>query len=257
MTMKFNMIEETWLIAMCNDKFALNYKKRIWEKEREREHVKWIFMEERSSCSSSGSTEVQLGPWTCTLKATSHMRLRARDHYTSSTLIGGNGGVSPSTLHTTLEGPTEYVNARWCKVYMDSYLTSNATSPCFMPHGHLDYLQKPPLGGRPNTKPRDHHGTPNDHHSWFILFYHGWAPAWINIHQNSIWLRAWSHMTSHYTWGSVTTLHDFGGVLGQPLDTFFWALTNSWSRLLACVWSGPKVCGCYSIFIFYILQLLF
>jgi hypothetical protein len=27
-------------------------------------------------------------------------------------------------------------------------------------HGHLEYFQKPPLGGRPNTKPRDH-GTPN------------------------------------------------------------------------------------------------
>ena len=47
-------------------------------------------------------------------------------------------------------------------------------------------------------------------------------------------------MTSHYTWGSTTTLHDFGGVLGRPLDTFFWAFTISWSRLLARVWSGPK-----------------
>jgi hypothetical protein len=28
--------------------------------------------------------------------------------------------------------------------------------------GSLDYFQKPPLGGKPNTKPRDH-GTPNDH----------------------------------------------------------------------------------------------
>jgi hypothetical protein len=39
-----------------------------------------------------------------------------------------------------------------------------------------------------------------------------------------------------YTWGSVTTLHDFGGELGrQPLDTFFWALTVSRSWLLARV----------------------
>ena len=30
-------------------------------------------------------------------------------------------------------------------------------------------------------------------------------------------------MTSHHTWGSVTTLHDFGGVLGWTLNTFFWA----------------------------------
>ena len=43
-------------------------------------------------------------------------------------------------------------------------------------------------------------------------------------------------MTSHYTQGSMTTLHDFGGVLGRPLDTFVWALTIPWSRLL------PRVC---------------
>jgi hypothetical protein len=41
------------------------------------------------------------------LRATSHMRLRARDHYTSSTLIGGKGGAGPSSLYNTLEGPVE------------------------------------------------------------------------------------------------------------------------------------------------------
>ena len=47
------------------------------------------------------------------LKATSHTRLRARDHHTLTTLIGGKGGAGPSSLlHPTLEGP-EYVNARW------------------------------------------------------------------------------------------------------------------------------------------------
>jgi hypothetical protein len=47
-------------------------------------------------------------------RATSHTRLRARDQYTSSTLIGGKGGTGPSSLlHTTPEGPMEYVNARW------------------------------------------------------------------------------------------------------------------------------------------------
>ena len=49
------------------------------------------------------------------------------------------------------------------------------------------------------------------------LFY---FTTWIEIHWNSIRLRARSHMTSQYTWGSVTTLHDCGGVLGRPLDTF-------------------------------------
>ena len=39
----------------------------------------------------------------------------------------------------------------------------------------------------------------------------------------------------------MTTLDDFGGVLRRPMDTFFWGLTISWSRLLAHVWSGPKI----------------
>ena len=94
---------------------------------------------------------------------------------------------------------------------------------------------EPPLGGRPNTKLGDH-DTPNVHNRWFLLFYHAWGPAWIEIYWNRIGLKARSHMTSHYTWGSVTTLYDFGGVLGRPSDTFFWALTISWSRLLARVW---------------------
>jgi hypothetical protein len=56
---------------------------------------------------------LQLFSSTC-LRATSHARLKARDHhYTSSTLIGGKARASPSSLHTTLEGPTKYVNARW------------------------------------------------------------------------------------------------------------------------------------------------
>ena len=44
--------------------------------------------------------------YTTLLGATSHTRLRARDHCTSSTLIGGKGGAGPSLLHITLEGPT-------------------------------------------------------------------------------------------------------------------------------------------------------
>jgi hypothetical protein len=67
-------------------------------------------------------------------------------------------------------------------------------------HGRLDYFQKPPFGCRPNTKPGDH-GTPNVNNCWFILLYHVWGLAWIEIHWNSIWLSAWSPMASHYTWG--------------------------------------------------------
>jgi hypothetical protein len=121
------------------------------------------------------------------------------------------------------------------KVYMDCYMASNGS--CFMVTWTIfkNHLLEVGL----TTKPGDH-DTPNAHNRWFILFYHVWGPAWIKIHWNSIRLREWSHMTSHYTWELVTTLHDFGGVLGQPLNTLFWALTLSWSRLLACVWSRPK-----------------
>jgi hypothetical protein len=85
------------------------------------------------------------------------------------------------------------------------------------------------------TQNREDYGTMNACICWSILFYHAWEPTWIDFHWNNIWLRARSHVTSHYSWGSVTTLHGFGGVLGRPLDTFFWALTLSWSRLLAHV----------------------
>ena len=43
------------------------------------------------------------------LRATSHTRLRAHVHYTSSTLIGGKGESSPSSLHTTFYGSTNGV----------------------------------------------------------------------------------------------------------------------------------------------------
>ena len=72
------------------------------------------------------------------------MRLRDRDHYISSTLIGGKGGAGPSLLHITLEGPTEYVIARW----MESIHGFLGGIGWIMFHGYLDYFQKPPLGGR-------------------------------------------------------------------------------------------------------------
>jgi hypothetical protein len=96
-------------------------------------------------------------------------------------------------------------------------------------HGHLDYFQKLPLGGKHNIRLGDH-GTPNAI----------WGPAWV-LHWNHIRLRAWSHMTSHYTWGSMTALYEVGGGLGRSLDFFLRALTISWGQLLVCVWSGPKL----------------
>jgi hypothetical protein len=46
-----------------------------------------------------------------------------------------------------------------CKVCTDQFLHGIEWT---MFHGHLDYFQKPPLGGRPGTKQGDH-GTPNAH----------------------------------------------------------------------------------------------
>jgi hypothetical protein len=106
-------------------------------------------------------------------------------------------------------------------------------------HRLLDHFQEPPYGGRPNTKPVDHNTLNAHNYCWFVLFYQVRGPARMETRWSNIWMGARSHMASHYTWGSVTTLHDCGGVLGRPLNTFFWALTISWSRLLACVWSGP------------------
>ena len=67
-------------------------------------------------------------------------------------------GAGPSSLCTTLEGPSGYVNARW----MSSLHGLLHDIKWIMFSSHLDYFQKPPLGGRPNTKPGDH-GTPNAH----------------------------------------------------------------------------------------------
>ena len=68
-------------------------------------------------------------------------------NYTSSTLIGGK-----------LEGPTKYVNARWNlkSTWLPTYMASNGS--CFMITWIL--FNKPPLGGKPNTK-LGNHGTLN------------------------------------------------------------------------------------------------
>ena len=168
-----------------------------------------------------------------TLRATSH-ETESPWPFTLSALIGGKGGAGPSSLHTTLEGPTDQVSARWMKT-LHSFLRG---IQWIMFHGHLDYFQNPSLGVRPNTKPGDR-GTPNAHNRWFILSYHVWGPRWIEIHYNSIWLGTRSRMTSHYTWGSVTTLlHGFGGVLGRPLNTF---LLGSHNFMVTALGSCVKV----------------
>jgi hypothetical protein len=109
-------------------------------------------------------------------------------------------------------------------------------------HGHLDYYQKPPLGGRLNTKPLGDHNTQIAHNHSFVLFYHVWGPAWIEIHWNSIRFRARPvtygftlhlRVRDHNTW--------FWRCVGtMAFGHFLLALTISWSQLLACVRSSPQ-----------------
>jgi hypothetical protein len=128
----------------------------------------------------------------CCRRATSHTRLRARDHwYNSSIFIGGKGTSGPWSPHGFPPGGG---GGGWSStVYMDSFLHG---IEWIMFRGHLDYLQNSPLGGRPNTKTLGRHPV-----------------------------RPVTYMASHYTRGSVTTPHEFGGVLGL----FLWAPTTSWS----------------------------
>ena len=49
----------------------------------------------------------------------------------------------------------EYVNAKWMSS-LHGFLHGIKWN---MVHGHLDYFQNPPRGGRPNTKPLGDHGT--------------------------------------------------------------------------------------------------
>jgi hypothetical protein len=150
-------------------------------------------------------------PWPFHMKHSHWWKRRSRSKFTS---------------HLRLRDQQSMWMQDGCKVYMDSYMASNGL--CF--HGPLDYFQKPLLGGRLNTKLGDH-DTPNPHNRWFILFYHVWGAVWIEIHWNSIWLRAQSHTTLEGPWPHYM-------ILEVSWDNL-WALTTSWSRLLDHVWSGP------------------
>ena len=74
---------------------------------------------------------------------------------------------------------------------------------CFMVYWILH--QSPPQKGGPNTKLGDHESS-KCHNSWFILYYCVEWPTWIGWWWNSIWLRSWLRMSSHYIWRLVS--HD-------------------------------------------------
>jgi hypothetical protein len=102
-------------------------------------------------------------------------------------------------------------------------------------HGRLDCFQKLLLGGRPDTKPGDH-GTLHVHNRWLILFYFlSCVKARMNRNSFEIAIgRGPDHICLHTTLeGTVTTLHDFGDVLGRP----FWTLSFGRSQFHGhCSW---------------------
>ena len=141
------------------------------------------------------------------LGATSHIRPRDRDRILHFKHFHWWERWSRSQVRFTLmlEGPTEYV----CECKMDA--KSNGILhgiDWIVFQGHFGCFQKLPLGGRFDTKPGNR-GTLNAHNRWFNLLCCVWRPTWIGICWNSNWLRARSQMASHYTWGSVTTLHEW------------------------------------------------
>ena len=171
------------------------------------------------------------------LRATSHTRLRACDHYTSSTLIGRKGGAGPSSLlHATFEGPTECVNARWMWS-LHGFLQGIER---IMFHGCLDYFHKPALGDRPNTKTRRprHSKRPQP------LVYSILSCVRTSMNRNSF---KWHLIEGPVTYGFALHLRVRDHTTYMSLEVCwdglwtlsFWALTISRSRHLARVWSGP------------------
>ena len=122
-----------------------------------------------------------------------------------------------------------------CKVYMDSYTAFNGS--CFMVTWTTFKNHLLEVGLTQNQETMALQTLTTVDLFYFIMCEDS---AWIEIPWDGIWLMVGSRMTSHYTRGSVTTIHDFGGVLEQRLDMFLWALTISWLRLLARVWIGPS-----------------
>ena len=125
------------------------------------------------------------------------------------------------TLHLGDQRTTWMPDGR--RVYMDSYMASNGS--CFMVTWTAfknHFLEEVGLTQNQETMAFWTLTTVG-----LLYFYHVWGPAWIEIHWNSIWLMARSHMTSHYTWGSVTTWHDFWRccrtAFGHFLMFIFWA----------------------------------
>ena len=163
-----------------------------------------------------------------------NMRLRAMTIAHSSTLIGGRHSRSKYAPHYAW-GPMEYICE--CKVEVKFTWIPTWHRTCHLPWW-LGLFSK-------TTWRQAHHKPGRSWHSKRSQPLIQSILSCVRTHMNKNSLKQHLvedpvHMTSHYTWGPVSTQHDLGGGSGRPLDTFFWALTFWWSRLLARVWSGPS-----------------
>ena len=172
------------------------------------------------------------------LRVTSHMRLRARDrplHFKHSHWWKRQNWSKFASLR--LRGQWSMWMQDGCKVFLHGIMHGIEG---IMFHGHLDYFQKPPPGGRPYTKPGDH-GTPDVHNHRFVSFYFimcegacEWKFTEITFcrgPRSHILHTALEGQRPHLmilevSWNGLGTLS-------------FWALTILWSRHLARMWSDP------------------
>jgi hypothetical protein len=173
-----------------------------------------------------------LQSWSLTFRVTSHMRLRARDHWLQALSLVEKAAPVPSIRLTDQRSKGTQDGY---KVYM-GFLHG---IKWIMFGGHLDFFfQKPPLEGRPDTKSGDH-GTPESHNSWFIIFYWVWGP---HMNRNSLkWHLIEGPVTYDFPWHLRARAHItwFRKCLRTTCGHFSWGLTILWSRLLAYVKSGP------------------
>jgi hypothetical protein len=87
-----------------------------------------------------------------------------------------------------------------CKVYLDSNVASNGSCSTVTWTLFRDHLLEVDLTQNHRETMAFRNLTTDN-----LLYFIGCKdPVWIEIHRNSIGLRARSHMTSHYPWGPVT-----------------------------------------------------
>ena len=79
-----------------------------------------------------------------------------------------------------------------CKVYLDSYVTSNGSRLML-----TWVVFKNRLLEACRTQNWEIMALRTLTTVDLLWFYYVWGPVWLETHRNSIWLRVWSHMASH------------------------------------------------------------